>query len=333
MATQIKIVDAASGAGNEITTATLNNGQQLNLYAVALDHFGSYVGDATVNWNASLANGHLTNLTGSSTTFIPNGDQGNVVLSATHTHLGADTTGSIAVTYDVEDIAGLTLWLRADSFIGSLAPNDNVIIWQDVNGTGKFLNSLGPGQEPSYITNAINGHPAVRFNAIDSDGMQSGFNLASLITISEFTYFIVFNPTTISTDDADPINNNALIIDSNGNFGATLRSGAPLVQTYNFDGARTEVTKGISLAENYLFTSYHEAGNLHAQLNGDSVADVVSGNTDNLGGLLTVGGGLASAGFYDGDIAEIIIFNNSLSSADRLTVQNYLCAKYALPCP
>jgi len=36
---------------------------------------------------------------------------------------------------------------------------------------------------------------------------------------------------------------------------------------------------------------------------------------------------------WDGDIAEILIYNTALSSTDRQSVHEYLVAKYALPEP
>ncbi len=335
VATVISIEDAAGGSGNVVNSQTLVNGAPITLYAVARDAFGDFVRDELVNWNSTTATGYFSNQTGSSTVFTPTGDEEVITINAAHLTLTPDSTGLISVTYDAKNFAGLTLWLRADSLLGQLADNDNVVAWNDVNGSGRNVIALSAGQEPNFTLGAFNDYPALRFSPGNSDGLQSTFTINDIITNTEFTYFIIFSSTSIATDNnTDPSQNNALMIDNSGYFGATLRSSGPLVQSYNFDGATAAaVTRNIGLGSFYLFTSYHEAGELFTQLNGDTATSTLSGNTDNLGGQLTIGGGFAPAGFFDGDIAEIIIYNTSLAPADRLVVQNYLCTKYALTCP
>ena len=92
-------------------------------------------------------------------------------------------------------------------------------------------------------------------------------------------------------------------------------------------------TKDISLSTAHLLTAYHESGSIHSQLNGDVASTAATGNTADLTNTLTIGGGYAPAGFYNGDIAEIIIYNTSLGIAERASVNSYLCSKYNLSCP
>ena len=40
--------------------------------------------------------------------------------------------------------------------------------------------------------------------------------------------------------------------------------------------------------------------------------------------------GVSTADPFNGDIAEIVIYNTALSDAERITVENYLKNKYAL---
>lgn len=333
VATHIKIETAAGGAGTEVLSSNLTNGSPITLYAVARTASGNFVADVSVDWSETGSLGYLTPGTGSSTIYSPNGDNGDTSISASHLTLNPDSTGALTVTYDVETVSGLTLWLKADSLIGSLNDDDDVSLWEDKNGSTRSVASLGAGQNPTLKTNRINGLPVLRFNSTESDGFISTFPISDILTNSEYTYFIIFSATSISTDDTDAWRNNALLIDSNGSLGATLRSGTPLVQSYNWDGVSAETTKSITLSTYNLFTSYHESGNIYSQLNGDTASTAVSGDTDDITGSLTIGGGHAPSGFFNGDIAEIIIYNTSLSATDRTTVQDYLCSKYNLTCP
>lgn len=332
-ATHLKIESAPDGTGIEILTAALTNGTPINLYAIARTASGQFVFNATVDWTVTGSLGYLTQTSGSFTTYTPNGASGDATVSATHTNLNPDSTGLLTSSYDVESITGLSLWLRAESITGSLTDGDDVTSWNDVNGSGRSVAALGAGQEPNFISDAINGLPVIRFNSSNNDGFISTFPMSDIISDSEYTYFIIFSATTIATDNIKAWENNALIMDNGGFVGATLRSGTPLVQSYNWDGVTAVAPKSIALSNGYLLTSYHESGSIYSQLNGDTASSFASGNTTDLTNMLTVGGGYAPAGFYNGDIAEIIVFNTSLSLADRSTVQDYLCNKYNLTCP
>jgi hypothetical protein len=83
-----------------------------------------------------------------------------------------------------DQIAGLKLWLKADSL--SLSDGDPVSTWADSSGNGNDATQGTAGLRPLYKTNIVGGKPVVRFDGTDDYLALTGLNL------TDFTAFVVY---------------------------------------------------------------------------------------------------------------------------------------------
>ena len=97
---------------------------------------------------------------------------------------------------------------------------------------------------------------------------------------------------------------------------------------YNYDsnGDVAGITNGFSTTDYFLFIGSHGGGVLSAQLRNGSPVTTASGATGGMAGILQVGKGYAAPGtaYFNGDIAEILIYNRLLTGAEIADVGNYL---------
>ena len=88
---------------------------------------------------------------------------------------------------------GLVLWLRADNSVTT--SGSNVTSWGDVSGSGNTATQGTSGKQPTLVTNAFNGYPAISFNGT-SDFLQVPAGMANLT--SGATIMAVIEPTAVS---------------------------------------------------------------------------------------------------------------------------------------
>lgn len=74
---------------------------------------------------------------------------------------GKDRPGVLAAP-DPSEINGLVLWMRASSVAGG--DGTAVNRWQDESGRGNDARQRFPDQQPTLLTNALNGRPALSFD-------------------------------------------------------------------------------------------------------------------------------------------------------------------------
>jgi hypothetical protein len=209
-------------------------------------------------------------------------------------------------TYSPTNLGNCVMWLDA-SQISGLSDGQQVTNWTDMSGAGNNATHAG-GDNLYYRTNVLNGKPVVRFDASGNSALDFTTRLTDIRTV-----FWVLKET--ATD-----NQHFMLGDST---------------EYHFH-------RGLS---GYLWD-----GNTHANIkNGTTklMGDVVGnyGLTTALGtgfrllSVVTTGDVTASriskdrgitARSWDGDIAEIIIYDRALTTNEENEVGAYLTSKYAL---
>lgn len=223
------------------------------------------------------------------------------------------------------NITGLVLWLKADAL--ALTDGSAVATWTDSSGAGNTASQgTGPNQ-PIYKTNIANGMPVVRF-----DG--SNDNLT-----------IVDNGTLDLTGDQSIF----VVVKYAGTIGALIahyETGSPF-NGWGFDIGVNGInklgywssTKGSRLidAGTISTTAFHVAlvtrTSGTAQFYTDGTAGSNTTGTGNVAQNVTAIIGIlpgGSASPLNGDIAEIIIYNVALSTANRNAVTAYLGTKYGI---
>lgn len=200
-------------------------------------------------------------------------------------------------------LSGLALWLKADAITG-LADGTTLTTWNDSSTNARNATVLAG--TPTFETSELNGQPVVRFPANGESSLQ----FPSLNTIR--TVFWVVKETAPGT--------HFLLGDDN---------------TYHFHRGATATIWDATYAST-------NVRNGTTKLNGAAVNGSTTplGNGWKLVSVVTAGNCEASrisrdrniAGrSWDGDIAEIIIYDRALSANEEQLVGGYLSQKYALP--
>jgi len=224
------------------------------------------------------------------------------------------TTSSISVPMPT---TGMICWLKADAIIGKVDGN-TVTTWADSSPGAGFPATAG-ANAPIYKTPVLNGLPVIRF------ATNTSMTLPSLSALSAGEVFIVVKAAAASALWS--------LGSTAGNWYPYSNLSGQVYETFGQASTRFNFapTMAVNVFRLYNVWSVSTATDcLHANL--DTVTQYTA-NTNTVGfpaSPPTLGYNVNSNSYFNGDIAEIIIYNQKLSSADRTTVQNCLQAKYAL---
>ena len=220
--------------------------------------------------------------------------------------------------FSPKDLDNLFLWLDASAIKG-LQEGDAVRTWLDLSGSGLDMEEANTNRYPVYQSGVLNNKPVVHFEAEYDVRLES--TLFDPIG-HPLTVFVVGSKEggddrgyILSTVGADHPINGAIALARDGDelsafAGNWLSSGtsdvfAHQLITVLFDGADSEIL-----------------------INGVSKATGNTGNRDMT--RLFIGGRGDDADFFDGDIAEVIIYDRRLATTERRQVEDYLLEKYDL---
>ena len=205
------------------------------------------------------------------------------------------------------DIAGLAMWLKADSIAVADGTDLASTDWQDSHTSNKDAALSGSATQVTYQTAELNGLPCVRFTS-------SGSATTTLSLVAPYTIFLVEKSTTNSTSRTISSNENNRLI-SNGRdtiqgfVGGIVASGSQ------------------NTAACYSTLTVPASGNCTFRQNG------VDETTGSIGfadwGTVYLGGGF-NPEFPVSDVFEIIIYSAALNSTDRDTVEAYIATRYGL---
>ena len=221
------------------------------------------------------------------------------------------------------------LWLDAGSL--SYSDGNDLSTWLDLSGNNNDLAQPTPILTPIFkdnVTDNVNGHPIAEFSKSNNRIVLNPFGD---MPTSGITTFFIYRTTdsgdglisynTASRDNAFLLfDNNNLRTYVNGNTvsGANLNSGSWQIMSHKWNSS---------------------GGNLIINLDGDQAFSATHQNGASIptGGSLAIGGEQDSpdGGYdpnqdFDGDIAEVIMYNSFLNAAQRILVENYLSEKYNL---
>ena len=207
------------------------------------------------------------------------------------------------------DVPGCVLWLRSDfawQDAAKTVPCTNLsLLWTGEDKSGSLNDAVQATEtkRPIYLTNQINGHPAWRFDAIDDllgytqIVLDSGFSAFYVIKTTRDSWLGVNNEGGTRQIRYNQVDNKLSIYDGVNN---------------PFSDLLTTV-KGNWVIVEYIDTdttvSFYENGTSRGS--GNCVAMTFG----------QVGSGILPIG---GDLAEVIIYDSSLSDTNRQRVELYL---------
>ncbi len=232
--------------------------------------------------------------------------------------------------------SGLQLWLRAEDITG-LNNGDLVSTWQGHNGTPSAT-STGI-YRPTFVTNRVNGKPVVRFTGNGGVTKNQPLMTVPVATGSTLTACVVFANRTPGTPPlpAPPEGRVDVLMGSKvdwpqrGFAVSTYNSYASTAtraiyreigdpNTPGSDGTPTIRKNGVTGDINLDFDTFVVMTFL---------LDGVT-NTGGSGQSLAIGGFRDSVRCGSNDIAEILLYNRLLTSAEQLQVEAYLSQRYNL---
>lgn len=244
------------------------------------------------------------------TTSLNKTGSGTLALSGVSTYSGATVVGAgtlkLQSVPDAPLSAGLAYRLDASDSSSLTLDGSNVTAWTDTAGAGVAFTQTLSHLEPVYITNAINGLAAVRFNGWMTNRMVAAK------TVNAQTVFIVNNMTGYQ--------NLAGIWGRAGND-TGIRAGS--ATSWQLGGDGNDFTYGGQMFINGEETSSFTASAPH-------LLTAVSG-AQRAGWSTAIGdywGSAANRRSYIGDIGEILVYDSALSTADRQMTEVYLEHKW-----
>ncbi|WP_165920183.1 LamG-like jellyroll fold domain-containing protein [Chthoniobacter flavus] len=228
------------------------------------------------------------------------------------------TSGTTLSTGDPMPLAAAVLWLRADEGVVTDA-NGKVVTWLDQSGyqNDAFQNSAG--NRPAWTTTSaslLNGHPLVTFGgsaSLNLPNFTSSLGAGELFTVHRSA----LNQSSTSsvgwhhfgTGGSAYYPYSGVIYDD---FGTDTRQtlGAPLVATDSY----------------HLYDALSQPNEWTARQNGrlyytTNVNNVKFATNPQLG---------LNYSYFQGDVAEILMFNRALTPDERHAVEGYFTRKFAL---
>ena len=229
---------------------------------------------------------------------------------------------------------GLTLALSASELAYAQGDGSAVSVWPNATGPSLAATSAG-SRSPTLIHSAINGQPAVRFDGIDDHlVLPSGFQNFT----AGMSLYVVMRPSALT---------NSFKVVALGNGAgqqniAVGRAGNTSSFQYYTNSSWGEfgwfnTPSGLAAGETSLVAVQQNGGNpdssAFAELSKNGVAQF--GQNVFVPPVATravnyIGKSYWNEGMFQGDIAEIILYNRKLTTQENADVQSYIANKYGL---
>ena len=229
-------------------------------------------------------------------------------------------------------LPGLVLWLQAEA-AGSYVHGASVGVWSDLSGCGNHATQTASSARPMFVTNVVNGLPAVRFTRSSSQQLLlplAGFN--GMEDLRDFSIFVVCRWGGQATSGifgawGSSANTHFEIDNSNGQL--RLRVGAlDSIRANNTvpPNVWCQVAGVMNGADDMPGAAVFRDGLLRGAMERDPGNTALSGHT-----IMAIGNSENSGRHFGGDIAEVVMFSRALSAAERRRVEHYLAVRYGLP--
>ncbi len=222
----------------------------------------------------------------------------------------------------------LKIWLKADAGTSGTTDGDLLTYWNDQSGNSvNATQSGGSSTQPRYITNAMNGNPALEFNGgarffnIDYSSLGSTYTIITVVKRAD-------NGTLRYVVGVQSLSPRGMHIGYSTNTNLRMSEGAATanadvtVSGYDVNTEVPVILMGENAGASSRTVTEIENGSTLSATNSTSASG--PGMTDGV-----IGRGFTTSGF-SGNIAEVIAYNRTLSSAEKASIYTYLSVKYGL---
>jgi hypothetical protein len=225
-------------------------------------------------------------------------------------------------------VNNIALWVKSNSGVTGVT---NASAWTDQSGNGFNLAQATAANQPAIQTNRINFNPTLQFDGSNDNLSVSGGILGNN-TFTDVNAFVVSRTNTISssslffeTTTANQFNFHSPWSDTNLYWDAG-----------NTSTNRLAVNWGGSVATPFLWglqasTTGTSSGALQdIYRNGFRIANdaTMSSFTGNNGNFYI--GSSGAGNYYNGDVAEVVIYSGTLTAIKTQQIQSYLALKYGI---
>lgn len=220
------------------------------------------------------------------------------------------------------DIASLKLWLRAD--LGVTLNGAAVSAWADQSGLANNCSQTSAIRQPTFVASGLGEQPHLSFNDAIAHRLEGTFS-PIMSTGQPYTLFFVgkWNNTT----------SNSAIFDTSDN-GSTNRGVQLFGETtpqhvfrVNPGGTNAEYTR---VTTAHVWTGTHITAN--RQIYEDKVQKASTTSSVSSGAYNTYRIGALHQDIYhhNGNISEVILYQATLSDAERGRVEDYMLRRYRI---
>ena len=242
------------------------------------------------------------------------------------------TAQNLTQSSPVSSIEDLRLWYETSmetSFLSTESEDTRSIsVWNDINPQGVTKNNAAgtTTTRPTYRENTINRLPAIRFDGTDDFMTFDGTILAN----TNYTIFVVEQ----RRDDGGG-NPSYFFAGTNGITNNNLHIGYRDTDTITHAHYLNDLDYNISaytipIPRIHTFMFSTSAGKKYWMNGGVNPDASNASQTTALESYVGAALGRYSPTYYNGDIAEVIIFTRALKIEERQSVENYLSKKYAI---
>lgn len=290
-------------------------------------------------------------------TFIPTASLGVKTATITVNNNDSDeSTYSFVVKAEVQSIpaqvyapggvtSNLKFWLKADSNIGSLSDNSSILTWVDQT-FGSTKNALSRfSKEPKFRNNPannVNFNPVVHFNGNNYMSGGQGFNNSDMFIVVKPTNDVNYTTSPMDIYCGDDKSTNRESQDVTGfEMGNTSARHSNELIAYN-QGAETsygvseisttKIYSGVNIFNPRKHSTFPTT-KMDILNNGNTLATSTANNSsylDIVNSRYWLGRSEYWDASYDGDILEIINYNNRNNDADKRKIETYLAIKYGI---
>ena len=225
-------------------------------------------------------------------------------------------------------LASCVVWLKADAGVTYDTSDLSVSAWSDQSGNSNDASQSNAAWKPSYTATATNGLPSIVFN-----GTASRMSIADVASIdlnaSSASIFAIVN--------ADAYNASSdMIVEKSTSYGlgTGVDGGNNKLFAQTSTGEQVSDADPISTSTFTLVGLVYDSGaaadatryGFWVDGTNKGVPALVVG-TDNASEMLI--GSKNNSTFFDGQICELLVFNEELSIANRQLIEGYLAHKWA----
>jgi hypothetical protein len=224
-------------------------------------------------------------------------------------------------TFNPSNVNGLQIWLDAsDPYGNGTVPTNNLTINLITDKTFNGFNAVA-NQGAVIVTNSLNSKPTLFFNGSNS------YNVTYPNFTTSYTVFAVFNLTTITSDFQRLICGST---DLKFFIGVTGTSGN--LATFAGNSSWNDVnanSPSYSMLNNYVLLSLTNDGTTMTPYANGTAQSTKNGSTSTFSNF-NIGYHNSMAQYFNGNMAEIIIYNQYLIDSERQKIEGYLAWKWGL---